>query len=629
MTRYFSTIMRNLLFALTASTFLPNAVLAQNGKPEQSLSVGYTDYAVDGYWGTGSKAHLSAAIRLENPEGKGQRIIALRCAIGACEEVSDCKLFIKKDLEKDENLYEQEFAPEYGWNYVYLDFPFNVDGMEELYIGYELTSAEDAIGYGHAGGDEEGNDCLRVNYDAWTNLSRQGLGDAAHCLSAIFEGGEYAAHEQNAAGLEDALLPKRVKAGETFFLEGTLDNLGVCTLHSFDVVCQINGGEETHHPQEAALLHRECAPFTFPIEVPQGRNTVRIRLQAANGMPGNASFDQTYTVDAYAKAFPHTLLVEYFTSQNCANCPAGKAVLDQAMRGHEGQIAVVNHHAGFSNDLFTIQESLALAEQWNVKSAPILTLDRSASRVNGADLFVFHPAFITSSMIRERLADRALANVEISNTFYTGDNHLEVRAKVEKDEAFPSSARLHIFLCENGYAASQTGEGAYWENYEHNHFPRAVLTALEGDALAYGNGGVAEAVCTYAVPAEYPVIGKEETTIAHPERMEIVAFVAEFDEAAGNYTVYNAAVQALNPVEGTSVCRPDEEDAALFTVRGGEGWLRIDGNFDKAEIYDTAGIRAGTLCEPGRAVRLAPGIYAVRITHPGGTSVKKAVVHGH
>ena len=132
MTRYFSTIMRNLLFALTASAFLPNAVLAQNGKPEQSLSVGYTDYAVDGYWGTDSKAHLSAAIRLENPEGKGQRIIALRCAIGACEEVSDCKLFIKKDLEKDENLYEQEFAPEYGWTYVYLDFPFNVDGMEEV-----------------------------------------------------------------------------------------------------------------------------------------------------------------------------------------------------------------------------------------------------------------------------------------------------------------------------------------------------------------------------------------------------------------------------------------------------------------------------------------------------------------
>ena len=608
---------------------MPDAAFAQSDKPEKSLSIGYTGHAADGYWGTGNKAHLSAAIRLENPAGNGQRIIALRCAIGAYEEVTDCKLFIKKELDKDENLYEQAFEPAYGWNYIYLDFPFNVDGMEELYIGYELTSAEETIGYGQAAEEETGNDYLRINNEDWTNLSKQGVGDVAHCLSAIFEGGEYAAHEQDAVALEDALMPQVVKAGEPFFLEGTLDNLGVCTLHRFDVVCQINGGEATRHPQEAHLLHRECAPFSFPIEVPQGRNTVRIRIEAANGMAGDACFDQTYTVEAHAKAFPRTLLVEYFTSQYCANCPAGKATLDKAMRSHEGQIALITHHAGYANDLFTTQESLLLAEQWNVLSAPNMTINRTPARINGTDMLVFHPQFVTNDMMRERLADYALAGIEISNTFYTGDNHLAVRVKVEKDEAFTPAAKLHLFLCESGYAASQTGEGQFWENYEHHHFPRAVLTALEGDALPYGDEGVAEAAYTYAMPPEYPVIGKDETTTAHPERMEIVAFVADFDEAAGNYTVYNAAVQALNPVEGTSITRPADGNAPLFTLQAGEGWLRMDGNFDKAEVYNMAGMRVATACEPGQSVRLNPGIYAVKATGAGGTSVKKAIVHGN
>ena len=615
-----------LVFALVAHACFPCKASAQDAKPEQTLSAGYTGYSIHGYWGTGNRAHLSAAIRLANPAEKGNRIIALRCAIGANESVADCKIFIKKDLEKDENLYEQAFVPAYGWNYIHFDFPFNTAGMEELYIGYELTTAEEAIGYGYSA--EEGAGYLRVNNSAWTTLSQQGRNGAVHGMSAIFEGGDYQGYEQNAVNMEDALLPGRVKAGEDFLLEGTLDNLGVCTLRSFDVVCQINGGEETRHPQTCELMNRENQPFSFPIRVPEGKNTVRIRLDAANGESGHLHFDRTYTVHAYPKAFPKTLLVEYFTSQNCANCPEGKAVLDKALRGHEGETAMITHHAGFSNDLFTIQESLSLAERWDVLSAPSMMLDRSPARINGTEMLVFHPAYVTAGMIRERLADYALANVEISNHFYTDDNHLAIHAKVEKDEAFPASAKLHVFLCENGYAASQTGKGEYWENYEHNHFPRAVLSALEGDALHYNEEGVAEATYTYVIPAEYAVIGKEEATAAHPEKMEIVAFVANFDEATGNYTVHNAAVQPLNPTAGTSMQRPAGNGSLPFRLQAGKGCLSIEGDFERAEVYSLSGRLAATLGKARRTVLLPPGIYIVRTASTNGISVQKAIVKG-
>ena len=155
-----------------------------------------------------------------------------------------------------------------------------------------------------------------------------------------------------------------------------------------------------------------------------------------------------------------------------------------------------------------------------------------------------------------------------------------------------------------------------------------VLSALEGDALRYNEEGVAEAEYTYVVPAEYAVIGKEETTAAHPEKMEIVAFVANFDEATGNYTVHNAAVQPLNPTAGTSMQRPARNNELPYQLQAAEGCLSIIGDFERAEVYSLSGRLAATLGKARRTVLLPPGIYIVRTASTNGISVQKAIVKG-
>lgn len=92
---------------------------------EQSLSVGYSSGKLDGFTGVGHRAHMSVAIMLAKDMLNGDKIIAIRCGISS-QNALDGKLFIKKRLDREENLFEKEFIPQHGWNYYYLDIPFNL-----------------------------------------------------------------------------------------------------------------------------------------------------------------------------------------------------------------------------------------------------------------------------------------------------------------------------------------------------------------------------------------------------------------------------------------------------------------------------------------------------------------------
>lgn len=603
-------------------------LLTANAQPEPSesyLPTGYSAGQVDGYWGTDSKAHVCNAIRLTGDQLNGHELVALQCAIGTLEKVADCKVFVKKDLNKEENLYEQRFTPTDGWNFVRFDYPLSLTGLTELYVGYELTSVGQFVGYERTSAPQEGADYVRCNQEAWTSLSEQLHENVVHPITVLLSGGDYTALAQHDVTLRQTEMPSVVKADEAFALTGTLRNTGVQPLRSFETVCRIDQGEETRQAYTVDLMPGACTDMTFPLTSPKGTHTLHFRIEAPNGTTTADPVELTATVDAYEKAFEHTLLLDYFTGQSCANCPAGKAALEKAIGRNAGRMAFINHHAGYSEDQFTLDESLQLASLWNVVSAPSLVVDRQPTTVNQATSLVFHPSYATTDLIRQRIRNASLVGIQLENQCYQGDSTLALTVRVEKDAAFDKAAWLHVYLCESGYVAFQSGPGGGYPDYVHDHFPRHLFTALEGEPLTFDETGCCERTYTYRIPATYATqLAYQPTTDAHPERMEVVAFVADFDTQANDYTVYNSTVQALHMTEGTHPASIGQPVGTTYRLESDGHSLALEGDGAKACVFTPTGQLVGTLTT-GKSIRLAGGIYLIRVLHGGKMSTEKRV----
>lgn len=619
---------RKILPALAfAIGFMPAALsaMAQGAVPETTFCSGYSADSVSGYWGDSGKAHLSAAIYLGGEMLNGNRIVALKCAVEAFGKVTDCKLFVKKDLAKDENLYEQEFQPVGGWNYVMFDFPFYLNGMAGLYVGYELTATGSCVGYGRISQAVDGAGYVRVNSGPWTVLSVPGSA-AALSVGAVLCGGDYSAMTHNAAGLQGPLMPRVVKAGDGFRFGGTLVNRGVETLERFDVCWRVNGGAEMRSTVETTLLNGQVRPFEMLLEVPEGENTVDVYFDRVNGMAGTGGYKGSFTVEAFEKAFAHKALVEYYTSQGCANCPPAKEVFDRAAAGCKDRLAMVAHHAGYVEDLFSIQYSWDLAAVMGVSSAPSMTIDRTVAKVGGGSSVVFHPGNITASAIRDFTIDASLAGVSIGNVFYQADSMLVVDVSVDKDRSLENPLRLHVYLSENGYVAYQGSPTGGMAQYVHDHFPRASLTPVGGDELVFDAGGKSSRSYTYKVPAGYEALVGGGTLPSCPEKMEIVAFAAAAEDGGKPGRVYNTAVEPLLFAGGTSV-KPCAGYAVMpFAVSAGSGTVCVSGQFAEASVFTLQGALAARLLPCCRQTGLMPGIYIVKVKHLQGASSVKVTV---
>lgn len=596
---------------------------AQSAASESYLPTGYSNGQVDGYWGTDSKTHVYNAIRLKDEQLNGNELVAMQCAIGVLEKVTDCKVFIKKDLNKEENLYEQRFTPTDGWNFIRFDYPLSLNGLTELYVGYELTSFGQFVGFERTSTQQEGADYVRCNQEAWTSLSEQMHENVIHPITVLLSGGDYTALPQHSVTLRQTEMSAVVKADEPFTLTGTLRNTGIQPLRSFETVCRIDQGEETRQAYTVDLMPGACTDIAFPLTSPKGTHTLHFRIEAPNGITTTNPFELTTTVDAYEKAFEHTLLLDYFTGQSCANCPAGKAALEKAIGRNADRVAFINHHAGYSEDQFTLDESLQLASLWNVVSAPSLVIDRQPTTVNNTTNLVFHPSYTTADLIRQRIRNASLVGIHLENQCYRGDSTLALTVRVEKDETFDKSARLHVYLCENGYSAFQSGPGGGYPDYVHDHFPRHLFTALEGETLTFDETGCCERTYTYRIPATYTTqLAYQPSTDAHPERMEVVAFVADFNTQTNDYTVYNTTVQALHMTEGTHPASINQPEGITYRLAADGHTLTLEGDDAQADVFTPTGQAVRTF-QAGESISLPGGIYLIRVLQNGKMTTEK------
>lgn len=627
MERALSMIARVAMAVSVVALFACQRIFAAPTEVERSFCSGYGKERVDFFWGSTTNSHLSAAVKLGKEQLNGRELVALKFCMDMASNMKDCMIFIKSDLLHDGNLYEQEFYPCEGWNVIWLDFPFSLEGLDELYVGYELTCNDEAIGAVGVDAEDSGAvdaDCVRTGYGDWTHLSDIRKTPVHLALSAILTGGDYSGIPEYGIGFLPDVVPSIVKAGEPFDVYGEVVNKGIVTLRSFSVDCTVDGnaiGEPVVFAPDA-MFNYGIERVVVPVAVDAGRHEVCVTVSIDGQGNGNQEASFGFVVDSYDRVYPELPLVEVFTSQYCSNCPGGEAVLDRVLDKSGVSVARIHHHAGYTADFFTIPQSEELAGLMGVGSAPSMCLCRDVTRVAGGDALVYHPAYSSVSQYSRFKRANTLVGLSVSGVYYVPDEKLKVVVAVEKDEAaILGNPMLNVVVCENHVDGFQLGAGTTYVSYDHNHVVRLILTPLEGRQVGFDAQGRAEFEFVSSLPATKDGLNGEpsEPVVGN---LEIVAFLADGFPSVSGSAVYNSATAKVEISEDSGIALPAVDGRGAELAVGSDGTVGIVGDGVSAVVYDAGGRLCGVL-SANSSLRLPGGIYIVRFSNG---AVSKVVV---
>lgn len=179
--------------------------------------------------------------------------------------------------------------------------------------------------------------------------------------------------------------------------------------------------------------------------------------------------------------FNRTMLLEQFTSERCVNCPNGVNQIDAWIKQHPNVIWL-GHHAGYSDDQWTIQDSKSIVRLLGVQGAPTIALDRNYLKASEAAGYNVHPYYLNYLINMPSVT--TTASVRIGNTYDNGKLQIRVTGKV-KAEA-PDSMRLTVVIKENGLHGKQADGNMLagsWDDYIHADVIRTFVSSVGGDTL--------------------------------------------------------------------------------------------------------------------------------------------------
>ncbi len=182
---------------------------------------------------------------------------------------------------------------------------------------------------------------------------------------------------------------------------------------------------------------------------------------------------------------PKKHLIEEFTSQSCGYCPYGMDAIQQFI-GNDTNWVLVLHHAGYSNDHFTITGSSNIVSSLGVKGAPSMTIDRAKTRIPEGSKLVFHPGYLPQTD-RSQFATTTYATMDILNTYDASTRELKVKVSGKIGKSDYGNLKLTVLVKESGMIDSQldyynTFQG--WQEFMHANAVRAFLSAPKGNSIA-------------------------------------------------------------------------------------------------------------------------------------------------
>ena len=491
---------------------------------------------IEGTVGNLSGTERTAAICLDKntfPMYQGSKITGVRLGFGS--NISNGSIFIRSALDGTD-LYSQNIGSLYeGWQDIELDVPFTFPD-EDIYIGYTCTGST-AIGIS---GEPDPNGCwVRVN-GAWQQYADKITGSV--CIQAVVDGTEFTLKDIEVRKIYPAIAGKN----EPFTVTGSFRNNTNAAAETLALSYTIDGGSATATVATIDyVLPGEIGVFSFQATALStiGNHTIEVTALEVNGAADEYAGNNTAVgnVSVIGKIVPRKVLLEYFTGQDCHNCPSAQTRWANILEGRDDAVWV-SHHAGFMPDEYTVTESKAMTwfyASGNNSYAPASMLDRANLSGYGASTGgnptpgpVFSP---TDERLMEKLLDTraeilAPVFIDLQRSYDASRSALAIRVAIGKVEGLDIKGQnpaLNIFLIEDGLIGRQSGGS---DNFVHDHVVRRFITPTWGDPLIFDEGGTVTKEYTCTLPPLWK-----------PENMKIVAFVANYNaDNVNNCEVYNA-----------------------------------------------------------------------------------------
>lgn len=545
---------------------------------------------------------------LENYKGKAISLVAIHVN----STLTDVSVFVLKgdDLNAATSASEVKVSQlAKGWNMVKLATPVDIDATERIAVGY---SAYDNASYPlsfDAKSAVSGTSYIKIGTDpystsdvAWGNLMIRALVD-----------GDPSPLGYNLV-LNKCDIPRNVPAAEPVKVVLTLTNNAFETISNFTYEFSVNGvKEEKLVTLDEPILNNSTATYTFYADPIDEVTTYDISITKVNGQ--NNISPETVTKKAVpydaSETFDRNILIEKFTGQNCGYCPGGEVSISNAIKGMEDRVVRIDHHYGYTNDIFTIDESVKTGSWFGVNSAPNSMLDRTLQEermdIPKGNGIVFHPGYMTDEMVKNAISRPAFMSMAIEPSYDAESKEatIKVSGMSYKDMA---GARLTVCLTQSGYEAYQNSGGAGWL---HNDFPVDYMTEYNGEEIEWNTDG------TYTCTYKYTIADNYGRVVTDVDKMDVVAFASMWVTENGNenYEVLNAACKKLIPAD-TGIA---ENTVADVRFGYADGCFTVNGSSLGVEVYSINGARLSNS-------DLAAGVYIVRASVDGNLYVRKMTI---
>lgn len=534
------------------------------------LSVGYCDGAVVE---EGISSVSAVAIGLspeEFPMYQGSKISGVRIGLQS-EALNGIKVFLRATPDGPD-LYTFRTKTLYaGWSDIMFDM--TVDYPEgNIYVGYEVpTGVKPGMSQIEGITASKQESCLVYSGSKWNDLSNTWK---PLCIQLLVDGDSYTKNDVAILTAPKHLI--RVNTPST--VTGLLRNNTTSMLTSVHVSCDFGDGPFEAYAEVFETLPGEIGTYTIPLDgiSTTGDKTLKISVVSIGGKADDYASNSEAEMPIQVTAVDRKILVEEFTGQGCLNCPTGKSIIEEALKGEENVILIC-HHIGYGEDELTAPGSNDLTFFYHAPTtyAPAIMFDRYQAPGGSVPVSTIGDVPTMRGRLKSARNEAARAIIGISQKFESG-RKLSADIQVQKvaGTGTGSNPVLTALLVEDGIIGFQAPN---YDAYEHNEAVRLFLTAPLGDRITFSD----EAPETYSYSIDIPK-GHDIS------KMRLVAFVSNYDrEDPNNCRVYNAEMQVLPEPSGV-----EEVETA------GRGI---------SEIYSISGIRLDRMQRGVNIVRYTDG----------------------
>lgn len=585
--------------------------------------LGYSDGTRASGYSFGSDKDQGLAIRLPKEKAaylKGCKVTGIRTVFRALQN-RGINFFVTKELGGTPLAATDTTKAKNTWTVYPFSTPVEIDGSE-LYAGFVFTASSSAstpLGFDGAADFQAGTSYALVD-GTWEDYSNKGYG-AANVQLVL----------DNAPSVQD-LMVKRViangvfKKGRAYSFSGEVYNFGTDTVRSITYTLQIGSAAPLTFTQDSVVAPNAHVAFTTPDYTLADDGIIDLKLTA---MPDGTEADATdntatTSISVLSGDVKKKILAESFTGQTCSNCPPAHENMDKLIAASPDDYVLVEHHAGFAVDRFTMTEDYQFTVFYGDGGsyAPAMMFDRR--QFSGMSSPVFYPSYdnlVEASQIC--LDETAPVTLELHNDYdpetKRGTLSVDVNTLASPSD---NTHYISVWITQDSILGIQySSTSGVIRNYVHNAVYRSALTSPYGTEISLEPGTTTHQEYTYLIPdvitSTYGSSTYGSTDIAtDPQHMNLVVFISDVTSDINNCPVFNAeTIPVYSPTDATGI--HTVAGATTFSAEGGH--VAINGEFQSISLYDTAGRLVRTLSAGERTVSLPAGTYIARVHHAGGT----------